>query len=197
LGLPSHAHLLRTSLGAHLQRPKGLRRLGREQPTEPTLSMKGSLDARRRQNVLEPFLGGRGAGPRAERSPGRAQRSTRAWGTPLTSPSFSSPVFSSVLTHPCTGVRLVLLERPIYPFGLAWIRSCCRFATGFTRPMISSGAGGPLTKRSEGPTYVRTATIGCSSWPVPGRDLPAIPFAARRKPRGCFPRPGRGGGVSV
>jgi len=77
-----------------------------------TLSMKGSLDARGRRNVSEPFLGGRGARPRAERSPRRAQRSTRACGAPLTSPFLSSPVFSSVLTHPCTGVGLVLSNGP-------------------------------------------------------------------------------------
>ena len=91
-------------------------------------------------------------------------------------------------------LRAGSLERPIYPFGLALNPTT---SLRQTRPMISSGAGGPLTKRSEGPTYVRTATIGCSGWPVPGRDLPGIPFAERRKPRGRFPRPGRGGGVSV
>src|SRR3989304_7108286 len=150
--------------------------------------MKGSLDARRLRNVFEAFLGGRGAGPRAERSPRRAQRSTRACRAALPSPFFSSPV----LTHPCTGIGLVLLERPIYPFGLALILTNSHRQT---RPMISSGAGGPLTKRAEGPTYVRTATIGASGWPVPGRDLPGIPFAERRTPPGRFPRPGRGGGV--
>ena len=77
------------------------------------------------------------------------------------------------------------------------IRAGAEQTTTSTRPMISSGAGGPLTTRSEGPTYAGTATIGRTGWPVPGRDVSGVTFMALRKPRRCFPCPGRGGGFSV
>ena len=75
----------------------------------------------------------------------------------------------------------ISLDRSIYPFGLA---SVAIVGHG-TRRIISSGAGGPFTMRSEAATYVAATTIAGSGWPIPERDV------------GIFRDPGRDGGESV
>jgi hypothetical protein len=75
--------------------------------------------------------------------------------------------------HRC---RAGSLQPPMYPFGLA----SARHHNFRTRPMISSGAGGPFTQRSEAPTLSRQRPTRCRAGPFPDESsaiLPSDPVA--------------------
>jgi hypothetical protein len=87
--------------------------------------------------------------------------------------SLNVPARLPTTARPCTGIGLVLSNGPAIHSGWPWTHNL----TASTRPMISSGAGGPCTWRSE--VDYPTAIIAASGWPVPGRDFWDLPLRRR------------------